>query len=54
MVLDFVRENQLLKDCDYCALPDFPNREKWILYRQELRDFPSIWTPEIDFPQKTT
>jgi hypothetical protein len=29
MVLDVVREkrNQLLKDCDYCALPDFPNRE---------------------------
>jgi hypothetical protein len=22
--------NQLLKDCDYCALPEFPNRENYI------------------------
>jgi hypothetical protein len=36
---DIMRQerHQLLKDCDYCALPDFPNRENYILYRQELR-----------------
>ena len=60
MEYDYLKEimrkerNQLLKDCDYCALPDFPNRENYILYRQELRDFPSIWTPGIKFPQKST
>ena len=32
--------NQLLIDCDHCALPDFPNRENHILYRQELRKLP--------------
>jgi hypothetical protein len=46
--------NQLLKDCDYCALPDYPDRDKWILYRQQLRDFPSIWTIEMDFPEVPT
>ena len=54
LLLDEMREerNQLLKDCDYTALPDYPQRDKWILYRQELRDFPSVWTPETPFPQK--
>jgi len=54
LLLDEMREerNQLLKDCDYTALPDFPQRDKWIVYRQELRDFPSVWTPETPFPEK--
>jgi len=54
LLLDEMREerNQLLKDCDYTALPDFPQRDKWIVYRQELRDFPSVWTPETPFPKK--
>ena len=54
LLLDEMREerNQLLKDCDYTALPDYPQRDKWIVYRQELRDFPSVWTPETPFPQK--
>jgi len=54
LLLDEMREerNQLLKDCDYTALPDYPQRDKWILYRQELRDFPSVWTPETPFPIK--
>ena len=54
LLLDEMREerNQLLKDCDYTALPDFPQRDKWIVYRQELRDFPSVWTPEMPFPIK--
>ena len=44
--------NQLLKDCDYCALPDFPNRENYILYRQKLRELPENWTIDTPFPQK--
>jgi len=46
------QRNRLLRDSDHCALPDFPQRDKWILYRQELRDFPSVWTPETPFPIK--
>jgi hypothetical protein len=46
--------NQLLKDCDHCALPDFPNRENYILYRQELRELPDNWTIDTPFPQKPT
>jgi hypothetical protein len=44
MEYDYLKEimrqerNQLLKDSDYCALPDFPNRENYISYRQELRE----------------
>jgi len=36
--------NQLLKDCDFRVLPDYPhtNKEAWIIYRQELRDFPAL------------
>ena len=44
--------NSLLRESDICALPDFPQRDKWIVYRQELRDFPSVWTPEMPFPIK--
>jgi len=52
MEIDVIREkrNKLLQESDFCALPDFPQRDKWILYRQELRDFPSIWTEGIEFP----
>ena len=46
--------NQLLKECDYCALPDFPNRENYILYRQELRDFPENWNIDKPLPQTPT
>ena len=51
---DIMRQqrNQLLRDSDHCALPDFPQRDKWILYRQALRDFPSIWLPDRPFPEK--
>ena len=54
MEIDVIREkrNKLLQDSDFCALPDFPQRDKWIVYRQELRDFPSVWTPETPFPIK--
>jgi len=50
---DIMRQqrNQLLRDSDHCALPDFPQRDKWILYRQALRDYPSIWLPDRPFPE---
>ena len=54
LLLDEMREerDKLLRETDYTALPDYPQRDKWILYRQELRDFPSVWTPVMPFPQK--
>jgi len=52
MEIDVIREkrNKLLQESDYRALPDYPQRDKWILYRQELRDFPSVWVEEMEFP----
>ena len=46
--------NQLLKDCDFRVLSDYPNtnKEAWIAYRQELRDFPALWSEGMDFPIK--
>jgi len=46
--------NQLLKDCDFKVLVDYPNtnKEAWVLYRQQLRDFPAIWVEEMEFPTK--
>ena len=52
--IDEMREerNRLLRDSDHTALPDFPQRDKWIVYREALRDFPSVWLPEMPFPEK--
>ena len=49
---DEMREirNKLLQESDFRALPDYPKRDKWISYRQELRDFPTIWALDISFP----
>ena len=46
--------NQLLKDCDFSVLSDYPNtnKEAWNTYRQELRDFPALWSEGMDFPIK--
>jgi hypothetical protein len=46
--------NRLLKDCDFRVLSDYPNtnKEAWLSYRQELRDFPSVWLPGMAFPEK--
>ena len=44
--------NQLLKDSDYTALPDYPNREPWLEYREQLRDFPTVWSVGVPFPTK--
>lgn len=41
--------NNLLKECDWVGLTDvkFPSKEKWLNYRQQLRDI----TTTFDFPQ---
>ena len=54
-----MERDELLKKSDMYALQDFPHKtseikEAWFNYRQALRDFPSIWTPGINFPQKPT
>ena len=53
MELDVIREkrNKLLQESDYRALPDYPQRDKWIVYRQALRDLPSIWVEGMAFPE---
>ena len=54
LLKDEMREerNQLLKDSDYTALPDYPNREPWLEYREQLRDFPTVWSVGVPFPTK--
>ena len=44
--------NKLLKDSDYRVLPDYPavNKEEWVSYRQELRNFPATWVEGTPFP----
>jgi hypothetical protein len=46
--------NQLLKESDCTALTDFPtsNKQACLDYRQQLRDFPSVWTECVPFPSK--
>ncbi len=44
--------NRLLQESDFRVVSDYPQRDKWILYRQELRDFPSVWVHDMPFPQK--
>ena len=54
LLLDNMREerNRLLSETDYTALPDFPQREMFLEYRQKLRDFPAVWTDGMAFPRK--
>jgi hypothetical protein len=51
---DKMREerNKLLKESDFMMLSDYPhtNKEAWVLYRQQLRDFPAVWTEGTPFP----
>ena len=51
---DEMREerNTLLKESDYTSLTDFPtsNKQAWLDYRQQLRDFPSVWSVGFPFP----
>jgi len=47
------QRNRLLAGSDWAVLPDAPtDKQAWETYRQQLRDFPSSWTPgpTADFP----
>ena len=48
------QRNMLLISSDYRALPDFPNRDQWLVYRQLLRDLPANWTIDTPFPEPPT
>jgi hypothetical protein len=54
LLIDDMREerNYLLKESDYTVLQDFPtsNKQAWLDYRQQLRDFPSVWNVGVPFP----
>ena len=43
--------NQLLQESDFRVVSDYPQRDKWIVYRAKLREFPSVWLPEMPFPE---
>jgi len=49
-----MERNKLLKESDYTVLSDFPtaNKQAWLDYRQQLRDFPSVWSVGVPFPTK--
>ena len=46
------KRNRLLKETDFRALPDYPNRDKWLIYRQQLRDLPENWSIGDEFPMQ--
>ena len=53
ILIDEMREkrNQLLKETDFRVLADYnKDKELWIEYRQKLRDLPSIWVKDMEFP----
>jgi len=54
LLLDEMREehDRLLRESDYCALPDYPNRKAWLSYRRKLRNFPTVWIEGMAFPEK--
>jgi hypothetical protein len=41
----------LLMSTDYRALPDFPNRDQLLVYRQQLRDLLANWTIDTSIPK---
>lgn len=49
--------DKLLAASDWAMMPDAPtDKTAWATYRQQLRDFPSTWTPGpiADFPEAPT
>lgn len=51
-MMDDMRQerNLLLAQSDFRVVSDYPNREAWLVYRQQLRDFPNVWIPDMPFP----
>jgi len=46
--------NALLVESDWAMIADTPtDKTAWATYRQQLRDFPKIWTPAltVTFPK---
>ena len=53
ILVDEMREkrNQLLADTDFRVLPDYDkDKDLMIDYRQKLRDLPSMWVKDMEFP----
>ena len=50
------KRNELLKECDFRFVTDFPQsdekKQEWQTYRQALRDFPSVWVEGMEYPLK--
>ena len=56
ILVDEMREkrNKLLAETDFRVLPDYDtDKDLWIDYRQKLRDLPSIWVKDMEFPTPT-
>lgn len=52
-----LHRDHLLAESDWAMMPDAPtDKTAWADYRQQLRDFPSTWTPGpvADFPEAPT
>ena len=53
LIVDEMRDkrNQLLKDSDFRALPDYVlDKDLWIIYRQKIRELPATWVDGMKFP----
>jgi hypothetical protein len=46
--------NRILYNTDYKVVSDYPGRDKWITYRQQLRDLPADWVKGKEFPEIPT
>ena len=45
------KRNKLLAESDFRVLIDYvKDKDLWIEYRQKLRDLPSIWVKDMEFP----
>jgi hypothetical protein len=56
MEIDVICEkrNKLLQESDFRVVSDYPQRDKWLIYRQQLRDFPEFWVNDMEFPEIQT
>jgi hypothetical protein len=51
------KRNELLKESDFKFVSDYPHssdekKNEWKIYRQSLRDLPSIWVEGVEYPLK--